>query len=240
MEKFISVIILLVLFPFLAFSQAAKIISEPENNHILNVTREWSKLVEIRDLRMKKFGEDDIEIRLWVGYGLGRTTAGIISRTNGDWKFISLNVDEYQISASDSLAKADGNLPPDILGKMGGRCTIGIARHMGSGKKAGIVVGTTYNLDCPHIYQRVDQDSSRLNQLWENLKEAGILDLPPDDNILMLDGQTYLIELRHGLNYRASIFRHPPDLETEEGKRYQQVINLLAPHLRMWHLSTDQ
>jgi len=203
-------------------AQGATVVSEPEGDYLLEVTREWSTLAGIGDLRNKPLGAEDIELRVWGGYGLSRTRAAILRRIDGAWEGLSLYVEEYTAAATDSLADAEGVLPPCVVGALAHRCEVDESRMMGSGPTAGEVVGVLYRLRCPHA-QRVPEDyrQEAYARLWEDVVGAGVLTLPPkvEREWVMNDGHSYVVEVREGSTYRASSIEHT----VPEGEADRQV-----------------
>ncbi|MBC7795296.1 MAG: hypothetical protein H7Z37_00325, partial [Pyrinomonadaceae bacterium] len=58
----------------------------------INETTELGGLKELRKTRLKK---DDIEVRVWRGFGLGNLEGVIFKRTNGLWMAFHLKADDY-------------------------------------------------------------------------------------------------------------------------------------------------
>ncbi len=218
-------------------SAQVRVLSEPDNSFLVDVTRDWGKLTRLGDLRMKRMAEDDLEVRFWAGFGLVGTSGGVLRRSGGEWEFVRINVQQYRVADSDSLAEAEGVLPPCVLGTMGRRCQISTTRHMGSHSKSGFVTGTTYSLSCPYLYNDSRTENQEgLASLWQELLEAGIRSLPPDDEVLMLDGLSYVIEVREGNDYRASTFAHVGDPVDKSWEPYREIVQLLARRSLLWHL----
>lgn len=213
-----------------AVAQVATVVSEPEGDYLLEVTREWSALAGLGDLRSKPLGQDDIELRVWGGYGLAGTRAAILRRINGEWEGLSLYVERHTAAATDSLAKAEGVLPPCVVEAMADRCKVDESRMMGSGPTAGQVVGVLYHLECPHA-RRVPENYRQESyaRLWEDVVEAGVLTLPPEVERawVMTDGHSYVVEVRQGDAYRASSIEHTTP-EVEADRQVQAVAQRLA------------
>jgi hypothetical protein len=220
----------------LAAAQEATVVSEPEDDYLLEVTREWSELAGLGDLRTTPLDQDDIELRVWGGYGLVGTRAAILRRIGGEWEGLTLYVERYRAAATDSLAEAEGVLPPCIVEAMADRCKARESRMMGSGPTAGQVVGVLYHLECP--YARRVSDNYRQEsyaRLWEDVVGAGVLTLPPEveREWVMTDGHSYVVEVRAGDTYRASSIEHTAP-EVEADRQVQAIAQRLA---RMLHAS---
>ena len=59
---------------------------------IINKTTELGGLEELRKTKLKG---DDIEVRVWRGFGLGDLEAVILKRTNNQWKAFHIKADDY-------------------------------------------------------------------------------------------------------------------------------------------------
>ncbi len=171
---------------------------------------------------------DDVEVRFWLGFG-GDTPRGLVlQRRGGEWQTREVVVSRHRVADTDSLARADGLLPPSVLGMMGGWCEIETIRHMGSGAKAGAVTETRYHLECPRVHDR--GGGPRLAVLWDDLVGAGLLSLENDGRV-GLDGTSFLVEVWDDGDYRTAKFRHLAGNEDPARAPYRDLVRLLAPRL---------
>ncbi|MEM1270523.1 MAG: hypothetical protein AAGI08_10795 [Bacteroidota bacterium] len=201
----------LVVFSSTAIAQEATVISEPSDDYLLEVTRLWSTLTELGDLRAKPLGEKDVELRVWGGYGIDGTEAVVLRRISGTWEGFNVHVREYTAAETDSLARSEGVFPPSILEAMAGLCTMNESRLLGSDMNNGRVVGALYHLSCPHA-QRVAGNHYQESyvKLWQDMVDTGVLALPPELSLdaPVVDGHSYVVEVRQGDSYRASSIEH--------------------------------
>ena len=65
---------------------------EPLFFRLINRTTE---LGEFKELRKTKLNADDIEVRVWRGFGLGYLEGVILKRTNNQWKAFHVKADHY-------------------------------------------------------------------------------------------------------------------------------------------------
>jgi hypothetical protein len=71
-------------------------------------------------------------------------------------------------------------------------------------------------------------------QLWDRLVQAGLLRVPPEPhaNWHMLDGFTYVLEVRVGNTYRASILPQSDASADEADLIIREVTRILEGHVR--------
>ena len=201
-------------------AQPAEIESEPPADYLVQVTRQWAERSPLADLRTKPFGSDEIELRVWGGYGLFGTRGAVLQRAGGEWRGFTVWIDQHRAAGTDSLAAALGALPPCVVGPMSSRCVVGEVGYKND--------GVLYDLDCPRV-----ADMNRLPEayagLWDGLVEAGVLTLPPtsERNVFGLDGHSYVVEVRVGVRYRASSFWHS-EPEEESERAVQEIARRLT------------
>ncbi len=65
---------------------------EPLFFRLINRTTE---LGELKELRKTKLNADDIEVRVWRGFGLGELEGVILKRTNNQWKAFHVKANDY-------------------------------------------------------------------------------------------------------------------------------------------------
>ena len=80
-----SALALAMLFSHDSIAQA-RVLSEPPEPSLLNITRQWSRASTLGDLRELRTSAGDLELRVWGGYGLTTgTQAVVLRRTGGQW-----------------------------------------------------------------------------------------------------------------------------------------------------------
>ena len=77
---------------------------EPLYFKLINKT---TKLAEFEELRKTNLEKNDIEIRVWRGFGLGSLEAVILKRTNAQWTAFHLKANHYDEPEQVNLTKLD-------------------------------------------------------------------------------------------------------------------------------------
>lgn len=187
--------------------------SEPADNYLHEVVQEWSNKSKIGSLRDAEFAEDEKEVRFWSGFGLTGTVGDSLSWRDGMWVVSQGFVMRYQVGATNEIAAKQDMLPPCVLEEMSRRCVV--QRTLGMDRKP-----HDYALDCAIMDRgRPENNQKPLAELWDELTALGLLSLPPfverDPSVVVLDGLSYVIEVRVGDSYRATVIRqdyeHPVD-----------------------------
>jgi hypothetical protein len=153
------------------YSRSAHVVSAPKDDGFLKVTQGWERRSQLGDLLTRPMGADDVELRVWVGYGDGPPPSGLIlRRTLGKWAAWDAQVTRVAVRESD-----------DTL----------------------IVEQVARNAD--------------LEKAWRDAVRAGVLALPPKRWRGAMDGGDYVIEVRRGNEYRASVIEvvDPPEVDAD-------------------------
>lgn len=205
-----ALIILVMLLPTLVSAQDY---SEPADNHLHEVVQEWSKKSKIGSLRDAEFAEGEKEVRIWSGFGLMGTVGDALSWRDGMWVVSKGFIMRYRVGATNEIAAKGGMLPPCVLEEMSRRCVV--RRTLGMDRQP-----HDYALDCAIMgLGRPENNQKPLGALWDELTALGLLALPPsverDPSVVVVDGLSYVIEVRVGGSYRATVIRqdyeHPVD-----------------------------
>ncbi|MEO1118220.1 MAG: hypothetical protein AAFX75_10130 [Pseudomonadota bacterium] len=201
--------------------------SEPADNYLHEVVQEWSEKSKIGSLRDAEFSEDEKEVRFWSGFGLTGTVADTLSWRGGKWMVSGGFIKRYRVGASNEIAAEEDMLPPCVLEEMSRRCVVKEAIGM-DGKPR------YYSLGCAIMdLGRPEKNQKPLAALWDEMTAFGLLTLPPsvdrDTNLVVLDGLSYVIEVRVGDTYRATVIQyyseHPVDKQAHEIlKAYDAVV----------------
>ena len=113
---------------------------------------------------------------------------------------------------------------------------------MGSGSTAGEVVGVLYDMDCPHLRWTPERHhSTSYADLWAGAVDDGVLELPPsvEREWVMLDGHTYVVEVREGDSYRTSVIAHT-EPEVEADRQVQAVARRLSSLMSVYPYWTEE
>lgn len=202
--------------------------SAPPNNYLVEVTQHWAAGSPLGSLLERRMALDDVELRVWGGYGLTTTTGVILRRTAGRWQAWRAEV----VPCSYSV--------PSQVGDTASRATESLFvrrahQHCGASLDSSAYVETVYDADTLAITELL---AANLDAVWRRVVDAGVRELPPrvPRNWVMLDGFTYVIELREGGSYRASAIEalEKPEVEADRQARtiYELTRRAVPPQSR--------
>jgi hypothetical protein len=207
-----------------AYAQATRI-SAPGDDYLLRITQRWAGASPLGSLPARKMAPDDVELRVWGGYGLTRTGGIILRRTAGRWQTwraydvrCHLNV---AIPIADTASAATESL------------FVTLAR-----KDCGASVGDTRSAARVYDADTLAVESVAVNGpevVWKRVVALGGLQLPPrvPRKWTMMDGFTYVIETRRGNSYRASVIEalDEPEVDADRVAKsvYQAVMSQVRP-----------
>ncbi|HEY6825762.1 MAG TPA: hypothetical protein VI259_02825 [Gemmatimonadaceae bacterium] len=176
----------------------ARVVSAPPEPSLLNLTGSWSRASTLGDLRALKAPPDFLELRVWRGFGLTETEAVVLRRSNGSWSAFQARVIRCEIQI------------PIPVGDTASQATLRqyvaeARRHCGTSigdVRAGARIITADTLAVAGL----NVGGAEIEEAWKRAVAAGALQLPtrPKNALPMLDGLTYVIEVRRGDEYRAS------------------------------------
>jgi hypothetical protein len=194
-----------------AGSAFAQSYSEPSRSFLHQIVQEWTEKSAVGNLRTATFSDDEIELRIWAGFGLRGSYGGILHRQGGTWTASHLELNRYTAGATNEIAVRDGLLPPTIVEEMESRCVIETLQDSDGSP-------LEYSLSCAHARPSSISTSQQLAELWEMLVGLGILTLPPtiERDWIMMDGHSYVIEVRVGSQYRATVTEHADETPVDE------------------------
>jgi hypothetical protein len=207
--------------PRSAGAQATRVVADTQS-YLLRITQQWGRNSPLGALAERRIGADDVEVRLWEGYGLGGSAGIVLRRSAGRWSL--WEADMVRCMYRVPIAVGDTLTPPSI------RRYQALARRRCAERNAG-------EADAPpgtYGWTVVSDDTVGLRPLrlrgrpeatWTALVEAGVLRLPPSVRRAwtMLDGHTYVLEVRQGAEYRASVIEHTSPPETAADSAMQAV-----------------
>ena len=221
-----SALALAVLFSEDAVSQA-RVLSAPPEPSLLNITRQWSRASSLGDLRELRAGSGYLELRVWGGYALTTGTQGVVLRRDeGRWSAFLARVMRCELQI------------PKGVGDTASRATMrryvaearrqcGTVTDLGAGAR--VITADTL------VVARLSAPDSAIENAWNAAVRAGAFQLPGriERNRGMDDVFMYVVELRNGGDYRASVIEHLERPETAADQQvrdvYIAVSRLLAP-----------
>jgi hypothetical protein len=199
-----------------------EVVSEPVKDYLLDITRNWSRDSPLGDLRERQAGAADIKVRAWGGYGLTRTGAVIARREAGTWHAWMATVVHCNIWVPEDIADSASKSTRERFKKQ--------AREQCNEPQDHIVTPATgFSSDSIEVIA-LPVSSATIDSAWSRVVAAGVLTLPPHPTPerMMLDGFTYVIEVRQGSTYRASVITHVRKPQAESDSQVQQVFAILA------------
>jgi hypothetical protein len=198
-RKGLIAVLLLVSSPSAAKAQATHLMV-PARNTLLRFTQGWGRESALGDLTMVPMAATDLEVRFWGGYGLVGTSAVVLRRTGGVWQAWRAEVQPCPVRLPISIG--DTITAPALAPyREQARATCG-DRSRDTLSAAAVFMADTVGL--------YPLDEGDYEAFWQELKSEGILELPPKvrRSWMMLDGHTYVVEVRRGNDYRASVIEH--------------------------------
>jgi hypothetical protein len=222
---------LVILFSHNSIAQV-RVLSAPPEPSLLNITRQWSRASPLGDLRELRTGGGDLELRVWGGYGLTTgTQAVVLRRAGGQWSAFLARVVRCEIQI------------PRSVGDTASRATM--QRYVAEARQhcgttitdlgAGAQVITTDTV----VAQRLSVPDSLIENAWSAAVRAGVFKLPGrvERSPMTDDVFMYVVEVRNGADYRASVIEHLERGETEADQQvkavYAAVSRLLTPEQQL-------
>jgi hypothetical protein len=214
----------LLLLPFQLRGQAT-VVSAPDKDYLLDITRSWSRSSPLGDLREIALGVEDLEIRAWGGYGLGGTGATIIRRRSGQWSAWQVRRVRCRIIVPTAVADTASQQTQDAL-------LAQAKRQCGASSDDNIRSGSIFTADTLGVVEMRDR-ASAAERVWRDASTAGLLTLPPEPakEVMMLDGYHFVLEVRQGKEYRASVFPYIQKSDDAALERIKRVYEAIAKSL---------
>lgn len=210
-----------------AGSAQARVLSAPPEPSLLSITRQWSRASSLGDLREVRAGPGYLELRVWGGFGLATRTQGVVlRRAAGQWSAFLAQVMRCEIqipmAVGDTASRATMQ-----------RYTAEARRQCGTpltdvGPGAYIVTADSLVVD------RLSAPDSVVEHAWTAAVRAGVLRLPGhvERSRVVDDAFMYVVELRSGGDYRASVIEHVEPPETEADRQVRDVYAAVSRTLR--------
>lgn len=197
-----------------------RIVSAPRDDYLLEITREWSRGSALGDLQAKPIHPDDIEVRLWGGYGISGTRGLILRREGGRWTAQRAIVHGCWV-----VIPFDVELTPELKERYQEEVKQRWCEEMPNRRRL---------MDADTLEIRSIQTRANFEAVWEEAMTAGILELPPEvpRDWVMMDGCTYVLEVRRGNEYRASRIEET-EPETDADYQIQAIAELLLRPLAL-------
>lgn len=203
------VALLLMLAPC-ARAQATRVMADTAS-YLLQITQEWGRKSPLGRLTALSMQPEDIEVRFWEGYGLAGEWGVVLRRHGGRWRAWDARI--VRCNYSVPIPVGDTLSPTSVAHYQRlarARCAEQDAgEHDGPPGTNGWTLISDDTVALTPIAPRAP-----LGALWSHAVHAGIAELPlrVPRPWVMTDGHTYVVELRRGNEYRASVIEQtrPP------------------------------
>ncbi len=213
-------------------SQAAagqvRVVSAPPEPSLVNITRQWSRASALGDLRELPSDASRLELRVWGGYSLSSATQGVVlRRIGGRWSAFLARVVRCEIQIPRSVGDTASRATMQ-------QYTAEARRHCGTAV-AEVTAGSQVLATDTLLVAPLNVPDSTIVEAWAAAERAGAFELPPrvERSRAVDDVFTYVVELRRGNEYRASVIEHLERAETRADQQvrevYAAVNRLLAP-----------
>jgi hypothetical protein len=206
----------------------ARVTSAPPEPSLLNITRQWSGASSLGDLRELRTGADHLELRVWAGFGLKtQTQAVVLRRSAGQWTAFLARVLRCEIQIPRSVGDTASRETMQ-------RYVVEARRRCGTpvtDVRAGAQILATDSL----VVEKLMVSDSTIESAWTGAVRAGALQLPGrvERNVLVDDVFTYVVEVRRGGEYRASVVEHVAgsmiEVDRQMNAVYAAVSRVLNP-----------
>jgi hypothetical protein len=215
-----------------ASSAQVRVVSAPPEPSLLVLTQQWSRESILGDPREMGTGPDYLELRVWGGFTLTTPTQGVVlRRSDGRWSAFLARVmrceTQIPIAVGDTATRATMQR---YIADARQHCVAPVA-NVGPGVR----IITTDSL----LVERLDVPDSIIANAWTAADHAGVSDLPArvEHKQQVDDPFTFVVELRHGNDYRASAIAYvePPETDADRQIRavYDAVNRVLPPQLML-------
>lgn len=199
--------------------------SAPEQSYLLQITHRWGRESALGDLRYGVMGDDDVELRVWGGYGLGGTSGVVVRREKGRWRAWFANVARCVVWIPSRIADTAST------GTVAGYTALAKSR-CGAEPKLPELPATGFSVDTLAITEI--GTPTVIERAWSEAVQNGVLTLPEDwpPGVILLDGFTRVIELRQGQRYRTSTVREIRRDTSDVARRVRSIDAALDGLLR--------
>lgn len=204
----------------------ARVVSAPPEPSLLTLTTDWGRASTLGDLRARRSGPEDLELRVWGGFGFGATQGVVLRRSNGHWSVYLARVRrcaiQIPIVAGDTASRATMQA---YVADARRRCDTPLT-DVGAGMR--VITADTLAVDALAL------PDSAIEAAWQTAVRAGVLQLPArvERSRPASTDFTYVVELRRGAEYRASQIEHVEAPESPGDRQVQQIyaaMNAILP-----------
>jgi len=166
--------------------------SYPIDNPALEIAQEWGKNSQLQELSQKQLSANDVELRFWSGFGIRGDRGVILQKENDNWSGKSVEILTCVVLATkNDKYEGQATVPKNFVSDL--NCDPGFEKEMIQFADSLVIS------ELPSILN--------IAQLWSELNQQGISSLPPEVERTDIppDGHGYVVELKVGDVYRASV-----------------------------------
>jgi hypothetical protein len=197
------------------------VVSAPPEPSLLNLTRNWSRASALGDLRELRTPSDFIELRVWHGFGLLETDAIVVRGSSGSWSAWQARVMRCEIQIPAAVRDTASQVTMQrFVAEARRNCgtTLG-----GVGAGARIITADTL------VVAPLDVREAEIEEVWKVALSAGTFQLPGRvrRSRMMLDGFTYVVEVRRGDEYRAAEIEDVAEPEVEADRQVKRIYDAM-------------
>jgi hypothetical protein len=220
MRRSLAVIILLSLVPGVVRAQRnnrARVVSAPSEPSLLNLTSSWARASALGELLEERLDRDDIELRVWHGFGPAETQATILRRIGGHWSASFARVIRCELRIPAGVG--------DTASATTMRRFVAEARRNCGASVVDVAPGSRLITADTLIVQPLDASETDIAAAWAEAERAGVANLPgrvPHTRAAD-DGVTFVVEVRHGNEYRAAEIADVDPPEMKEDSQMRQI-----------------
>lgn len=201
---------------------AAQVVSVATRAYLVDIMRQRANESPLGDLRRRATAPDDVEVRAWGGFGLAGTAGVVLRRNRGAWRAWRAEV---------VPCRADVAIPiADTASATTVARFIALAREKCGASFGDVSRGASvYRADTLAITE-LKVDLRAIERAWDAAVHEGLLTLPAEvpRKWLMMDGFSYVIEVRRGAEYRASSIEHVDKAEVPADAQVKRVFDVLT------------
>ena len=199
----------------------ARTVSAPAGPSLVDIARQWSRASQLGDLREGQLSAGDVEVRAWTGFGIAGTHAVRLRREGGLWRAWRISM----VSCSIVVPRAAGDTASrttrtrweaEARAQCGDTLTLPTSAHVISVDTLAVVP--------------INAASTVIESAWTGAVQRGMLILPPlPAREMTFDGVGYVVEVRQGPAYRASVIQFAGDGSTDAERQMLSIMSSLAP-----------
>src|SRR4051812_4701612 len=202
----------------------ARVVSAPSEPSLLNLTSSWARASTLGDLLEVRMSGDDLELRVWHGFGAAETQATILRRAQSHWSAAFARVVRCELQIPGSVG--------DTASATTMRYFVAEAKRNCGASLVDVPPGSRLITADSLFVQPLELSEAAIDAVWKEVLSGGVDELPgrvahktPKDEPL-----TFVIELRRGGEYRATEIE---DVDPPEGKADAQVKQIYAAIRRL-------